>query len=162
TSSSTSSPAPPPRYRSSEVVFLGNIDPVLQREVLEQVQKPRIVACDTMNFWISRKPEELRKALRRVDMLPVNDGEAPELSGERRSPPGGHRGQHPCFLLRRGLQPGPSPHPDPGRDRRALPPLQATDALRRTRSSDGASEGRPERPLARVRRLQHRVDDGEQ
>src|SRR6266571_381707 len=75
-------PRIPPRYRSSEVVFLGNIDPVLQREVLEQVQKPRIVACDTMNFWISRKPEELRTTLRRVDILLVNDAEARELSGE--------------------------------------------------------------------------------
>jgi len=75
-------PRIPPRYRSSEVVFLGNIDPVLQREVLEQVQKPRIVACDTMNFWISRKPEELRKTLRMVDILLVNDAEARELSGE--------------------------------------------------------------------------------
>ncbi len=75
-------PCIPPRYRSSEAVFLGNIDPVLQREVLEQVEKPRIVACDTMNFWISGKPEELRKTLRRVDILLVNDAEARELSGE--------------------------------------------------------------------------------
>jgi sugar/nucleoside kinase (ribokinase family) len=75
-------PRIPPRYRSSEAVFLGNIDPVLQREVLEQVEKPRIVACDTMNFWISGKPEELRKTLRRVDILLVNDAEARELSGE--------------------------------------------------------------------------------
>jgi sugar/nucleoside kinase (ribokinase family) len=46
------------------------------------VEKPRIVACDTMNFWISGKPEELRKTLRRVDILLVNDAEARELSGE--------------------------------------------------------------------------------
>jgi sugar/nucleoside kinase (ribokinase family) len=75
-------PRIPASYRSSDVVFLGNIDPVLQREVLEQVKKPRIVACDTMNFWISRKAEELRKTLAKVDVLLVNDAEARELSGE--------------------------------------------------------------------------------
>jgi len=75
-------PRIPAAYRSSEVVFLGNIDPVLQREVLDQVSKPRIVACDTMNFWISRKAEELRKTLAKVDVLLVNDAEARELSGE--------------------------------------------------------------------------------
>jgi sugar/nucleoside kinase (ribokinase family) len=75
-------PRIPPSYRSSDVVFLGNIDPVLQRDVLEQVKKPRIVACDTMNFWISRKAEELRKTLAKVDVLLVNDAEARELSGE--------------------------------------------------------------------------------
>jgi sugar/nucleoside kinase (ribokinase family) len=75
-------PRIPPAYRSSDVVFLGNIDPVLQREVLEQVKKPRIVACDTMNFWISRKAEELRKTLAKVDVLLVNDAEARELAGE--------------------------------------------------------------------------------
>jgi sugar/nucleoside kinase (ribokinase family) len=75
-------PRIPAAYRSSEVVFLGNIDPVLQREVLDQVRKPRIVACDTMNFWISRKAEELRKTLAKVDVLLVNDTEARELSGE--------------------------------------------------------------------------------
>jgi len=75
-------PRIPPAYRSSDVVFLGNIDPVLQRDVLEQVNKPRIVACDTMNFWISRKADELRKTLAKVDVLLVNDTEARELSGE--------------------------------------------------------------------------------
>jgi sugar/nucleoside kinase (ribokinase family) len=75
-------PKIPARYRGSEVVFLGNIDPVLQREVLEQVQSPRLVACDTMNFWIQGKAEELRKTLARTQILLVNDSEARELSGE--------------------------------------------------------------------------------
>jgi sugar/nucleoside kinase (ribokinase family) len=75
-------PKIPARYRGSEVVFLGNIDPVLQRDVLEQVASPRIVACDTMNFWIHGKAEELRKTLSRVQILLVNDAEARELSGE--------------------------------------------------------------------------------
>jgi sugar/nucleoside kinase (ribokinase family) len=63
-------------------VFLGNIDPVLQREVLAQVDHPQVVACDTMNFWISGKPQELKETLRRVDILLVNDAEARQLSGE--------------------------------------------------------------------------------
>jgi sugar/nucleoside kinase (ribokinase family) len=75
-------PKIPARYCRSEYVFLGNIDPILQRDVLDQVEKPRLVACDTMNFWISRKPEELRETLKRVDVLLVNDAEARELSGE--------------------------------------------------------------------------------
>jgi len=75
-------PRIPAAYRTSDVVFLGNIDPVLQRQVLRQVARPRIVACDTMNFWISGKPEELRKTLAEVDVLLINDAEARELSGE--------------------------------------------------------------------------------
>ena len=75
-------PKIPARYRGSEVVFLGNIDPVLQRDVLAQVDAPRIVACDTMNFWIHGKAEELKKTLAKTQILLVNDAEARELSGE--------------------------------------------------------------------------------
>jgi sugar/nucleoside kinase (ribokinase family) len=75
-------PKIPAPYRGSEVVFLGNIDPVLQREVLDQVQAPRLVACDTMNFWIRGKRQELLDTLRKVQILLVNDAEARELSGE--------------------------------------------------------------------------------
>jgi sugar/nucleoside kinase (ribokinase family) len=78
----TFKPKIPARYRRSEHVFLGNIDPVLQRDVLDQVERPRLVACDTMNFWIDGKPEELRKTLARVDVLLINDAEARQLSGE--------------------------------------------------------------------------------
>jgi len=56
--------------------------PVQIEEVLDQVEAPRVVACDTMNFWIEGRPEELRKTLKRVDILLINDGEARELSGE--------------------------------------------------------------------------------
>jgi sugar/nucleoside kinase (ribokinase family) len=63
-------------------VFLGNIDPDLQRAVLDQVRAPRFVACDTMNFWISSKRESLLRTLRRVDMLFVNDAEARQLADE--------------------------------------------------------------------------------
>ena len=75
-------PKIPSSYRRSEIVFLGNIDPVLQRQVLQQVERPRLVACDTMNFWIHGKPAELRETLARVQVLLVNDQEARELSGE--------------------------------------------------------------------------------
>lgn len=75
-------PRIPERYRSSTHVFLGNIDPVLQRRVLDQVERPQVVACDTMNFWISGKPDELRRTLERVNVLLINDAEARELSGE--------------------------------------------------------------------------------
>ncbi len=75
-------PKIPAAYRKSDFVFLGNIDPVLQRDVLSQVEKPKLVACDTMNFWISGKLDELKKTLARVDVLLINDAEARQLSGE--------------------------------------------------------------------------------
>jgi len=75
-------PAIPAGYRSSPFVFLGNIHPRLQLEVLDQVNPPRLVAADTMNYWIQRTPDELRAVLARVDVLIVNDAEARELSGE--------------------------------------------------------------------------------
>jgi len=75
-------PRLPDAYRDSQFVFLGNIDPDLQRQVLDQVRAPKFVACDTMNFWIESKRDSLLQTLRRVDMLFVNDAEARELAGE--------------------------------------------------------------------------------
>jgi sugar/nucleoside kinase (ribokinase family) len=75
-------PKIPAAFRSSEWVFLGNIDPVLQLDVLEQVDAPRLVACDTMNYWINGKRNELLTLLKRVDLLLVNDTEARELTGD--------------------------------------------------------------------------------
>ncbi|MEN8375463.1 MAG: PfkB family carbohydrate kinase [Gemmatimonadota bacterium] len=75
-------PVIPERHRDAEWVFLGNIDPTLQLQVLEQIRAPKLVACDTMNYWIERTPDELMKLLERVDVLLVNDAEARELSGE--------------------------------------------------------------------------------
>ena len=75
-------PEIPVGYRNCQYVFLGNIDPVLQRQVLAQVSKPKFVACDTMNYWISSKPEELKKTLAQVDILIINDGEARMLTGQ--------------------------------------------------------------------------------
>jgi sugar/nucleoside kinase (ribokinase family) len=79
-------PKLPPTWRDSAFVFLANIDPELQLDVLDQVQKPRFVACDTMNFWIEGKREALGRLLRRVDMLLLNDEEARQLSGESNLP----------------------------------------------------------------------------
>jgi len=75
-------PKIPASYGRSSAVFLGNIDPILQRQVLGQVDSPGIVACDTMNFWIDGKPAELRETLREVQILLINDEEARQLSGE--------------------------------------------------------------------------------
>ena len=75
-------PVIPEAYRSSPFVFLGNIHPRLQLDVLDQVKGPRLVAADTMNYWIEGTPDELRKVLKRIDVLIINDSEARELSGE--------------------------------------------------------------------------------
>ena len=75
-------PAIPGGYRASPFVFLGNIHPRLQLAVLDQVKPPRLVAADTMNYWIERTPDELSAVLRRVDVLIINDAEARELSHE--------------------------------------------------------------------------------
>lgn len=73
-------PQLPENYKNSEYVFLANIDPVLQEKVLEQVQSPRLVCCDTMNFWISSKKEDLKRVLKKVDVLLINEGEATQLT----------------------------------------------------------------------------------
>jgi sugar/nucleoside kinase (ribokinase family) len=75
-------PKIPTSFRDAEWIFLGNIDPVLQLDVLDQIRRPRFVAADTMNFWISGRREELLRVLERVDVLLVNDSEARELSGD--------------------------------------------------------------------------------
>ena len=73
-------PEIPAEYRDSGYVFLANIDPILQLRVLEQIAKPKMVASDTMNFWISSKLPELKKVLAKVDVLLVNEGEADLIS----------------------------------------------------------------------------------
>ncbi|MEE8537450.1 MAG: PfkB family carbohydrate kinase [Acidobacteriota bacterium] len=75
-------PRLPDSYRDSELVFLANIDPDLQRQVLEQVKDPKLVALDTMNFWIDSKLDSLRRTLSKINLLMINDGEARQLSGE--------------------------------------------------------------------------------
>ncbi len=76
------SPEIPDNYRDCECVFLANIDPDLQRKVLDQVRKPKLVACDTMNYWIGNKLDSLKKTLERVDLFIINEAEARELAKE--------------------------------------------------------------------------------
>ena len=75
-------PKIPDSYRRSKYVVLGNIDPVLQRRVLEQIEKPRLVIGDTMNFWIEGKRNELMETLKILDVLIINDSEARLLAHE--------------------------------------------------------------------------------
>jgi sugar/nucleoside kinase (ribokinase family) len=76
-------PKLPPAYRECPNIFLANIDPTLQLSVLKQVRvKPKIVALDTMNYWIERTPAELRETLKHAQILMINDDETRQLSGE--------------------------------------------------------------------------------
>jgi sugar/nucleoside kinase (ribokinase family) len=75
-------PVLPENYRDAEYVFLANIDPELQLEVLQQIKNPKLVACDTMNFWIEGKKSELIKTLAKVDILIINEAEVRQLADE--------------------------------------------------------------------------------
>ena len=69
-------------YKNTEVVFLANIDPDIQLDVLRQVKRPKLVACDTMNYWISSKVDSLKRTLKEVDLLTINEAELRQLAGE--------------------------------------------------------------------------------
>ena len=75
-------PTIPEDYREIPYVFLANIDPELQMEVLNQVKSPKLVACDTMNFWIEGKPEALKKIFAKTELVVINDSEAREFADE--------------------------------------------------------------------------------
>jgi sugar/nucleoside kinase (ribokinase family) len=76
-------PKLPEKYKKSKYVFLANIAPDLQRDVLHQVKvRPKVAALDTMNYWIERSNAELRETLKHVDILMINDSETRELSNE--------------------------------------------------------------------------------
>ena len=75
-------PELPTGFADSDFVFLANIDPELQSEVLRQVRRPRLIAADSMNFWITGKREALLKTLQGVDLLVINEGETRQLAGE--------------------------------------------------------------------------------
>ena len=75
-------PEIPARLKDAPFLFLANIDPDLQQMVLDQVKRPRLVACDSMNFWIQHKKRELENLLPRIDILLFNDAEARQFSGE--------------------------------------------------------------------------------
>jgi len=74
------SPKIPEQFRDAPVVFLANIDPRLQLDVLNQVKWPKLVACDTMNFWIQSRRPDLIDLFQKVDLVTLNDGEARQLS----------------------------------------------------------------------------------
>lgn len=71
-----------PAQRDVKTVFLANIDPELQLSVLKQVRRPKLVACDTMNYWITSKKSALLKVLKQTDLFFLNEGEARQLTGE--------------------------------------------------------------------------------
>lgn len=75
-------PVIPDSYRQAPYVFLANIDPELQLKVLEQVESPKMVACDTMNFWIESKPDVLKELFKTVDLIVINEGEAREFASD--------------------------------------------------------------------------------
>ena len=75
-------PVLPASFRDSPYVFLGNIDPRLQMDILGQVRKPKLVALDTMNYWIGNSPGLLREVIGKVDIVVFNEGEIREISGE--------------------------------------------------------------------------------
>ncbi len=75
-------PVIPENYRDARFIALGNIEPSLQEKVLDQVDNPRFVVMDTMNFWIERTLDALKKTLQRVHLLVINDSEARELAHE--------------------------------------------------------------------------------
>lgn len=72
----------PNEFKDYPYLFLGNIDPLLQLSVLEKMNKPRLIACDTIRYWIEKSPKELRKVIKKVDIFFLNDSEAKEFTGE--------------------------------------------------------------------------------
>jgi sugar/nucleoside kinase (ribokinase family) len=74
------SPKIPEQFKNAPFVFLANIDPRLQLDVLKQVKKPKLVACDTMNFWIESRRPDIVELIKHVDLITLNDGEARQLT----------------------------------------------------------------------------------
>jgi len=72
----------PDQYRHSKYIFLANIDPELQLQVLSQVQRPKVIVCDTMNFWIENKVAALKETIKRIDILIINEEEVRQLANE--------------------------------------------------------------------------------
>ena len=70
------------KFKDSEYVCLGNLHPSLQKKVISQISKPKLVMCDTMNFWIEGAYNELLEILKHVNLLVINDSEARELTKE--------------------------------------------------------------------------------
>jgi len=76
-------PIVPEEFKESEFLMLGNLMPSVQKRVLEQMKKrPKLIVLDTMNFWMDHFLDDLKEALKEVDVLTINDEEARQLSGE--------------------------------------------------------------------------------
>ncbi len=75
-------PILPKDYQNHDILMLGNIDPTLQLSVIRQMDRPKLVVMDTMNFWMDTTPEQLNEVIKEVDVLTINDAEARQLSGE--------------------------------------------------------------------------------
>lgn len=108
----TFSPKIPDSYKNTPIVLLGNISPLLQTHVLDQVDQPQFVIADTMDLWIATTKSALLKLLKRVDLLVLNDGEARQLTEETSLIKAGRalirlgpksvaikKGEHGCLLL---------------------------------------------------------------
>ncbi len=75
-------PQVPQKYRDAEVVMLGNLHPLVQLGVIEQMDSPKLIVLDTMNFWMDSALDELMQVIAKVDVITINDEEARQLSGE--------------------------------------------------------------------------------
>jgi len=78
----TFSPVVPESYKNSEVLMLGNLHPLVQLDVIEQMSEPKLIVLDTMNFWMDHTLDDLLKVIAKVDVITINDEEARQLSGE--------------------------------------------------------------------------------
>ncbi|WP_372917207.1 PfkB family carbohydrate kinase [Salegentibacter sp.] len=75
-------PVVPSAYKDADIVMLGNLHPLVQLSVLEQIESPKLVVLDTMNFWMDNTWDDLLKVIEKVDVITINDEEARQLSGE--------------------------------------------------------------------------------
>lgn len=78
----TFNPVVPEAYKDAEVVMLGNLHPMVQMGVINQMNDPKLVVLDTMNFWMDIALDDLKKVIAKVDVITINDEEARQLSGE--------------------------------------------------------------------------------
>lgn len=75
-------PVVPEHFKSPDIVMLGNLHPLVQLSVLDQIERPKLVVLDTMNFWMDNTWDDLMKVISRVDALTINDEEARQLTNE--------------------------------------------------------------------------------
>ncbi|MGY5849291.1 PfkB family carbohydrate kinase [Salegentibacter sp. F14] len=75
-------PVVPSAYKDADIVMLGNLHPLVQLSVLDQIENPKLVVLDTMNFWMDNTWDDLLKVIKKVDVITINDEEARQLSGQ--------------------------------------------------------------------------------